>query len=80
MFKTRTKPEQVKTVKDEKKYMQEFDWFLFENRVRDIVKAEVSPVYDKFSFYKDQISELRQKDLDFSRHLDELEFIVHKAR
>ena len=63
----------------EAKMMKQFDWFLFENRARELIKAELNPLNDWFIFINKQISELKEVDLGHQWWLDEFEFILHKT-
>jgi len=44
--------------------MKQFDWFLFENRARELIKAEMAPLNDRFVFINSQISELKEVDIE----------------
>ena len=64
----------------EAKMMKQFDWFIFENWARELIKAELNPLNDWFVFINKQLSELKEVDLEQKWRLDEFEFILHKTR
>lgn len=68
---------EIKGSKDRREY-KEMDWFVFENRVREIVRDILEPYAIKSVDIQESVKVLSDAHDKFKRKQDEMEFVMHK--
>lgn len=59
---------------------KELDWFVFENRVREIIKDIVDPMANKTTDNHEELIDLKKRNEMLKRKVDEMEFVLHKSQ